>query len=638
MATKKIRKISGQPRDGMHGLPFRARLEQSVLAATATYANIHRGSGHYSIVSTHLYEQARKVVLEHLGLSGQKFVVIFCTPRRARILQTMIRPGSYHCLSSDDLYLPLGVRAMAVEKSALPKVASFLTGGGTARLVSRDWVVWKKIPERFEAGTPAILNVIAFARALQLVRHHGKESFAPELSQATTAEEILFQDELTKWSGSELLTKLASGMIGRGMQVPTDSGSKSFINLDHAASTPSLGPVWEAARKSWQASPQVQEELLVQSKSICAGFLGAPASTYDILFTSNTTEGINLVAENKAIDQEPDIEPVILNTLLEHNSNDLPWRMIAGSTLIRLSVDEEGFIDLVALETMLREYNLDRLHGKKRIRLVAISGASNVLGVFNDLIPISQIVHRFGAEILVDAAQLAAHRKIDMESAAIDYLVLSGHKVYAPFGTGVLAVKKGLLHFSDTEKDLIRKSGEENVTGIVALAKSLTLLRRVGMDVIEREEQVLTGKALLALGQVPGITVHGISRPDSPRFALKGGVIAFSLNGFMADRVAKELAGNAGIGVRYGCHCTHLLIKHMLHISPGLERFQRVVVTLFPGISLPGVTRVSLGIGNSEEDIDKLVEALKKMNPKLQRTHIREQMDSFTQSAVQRVY
>ncbi len=135
---------------------------------------------------------------------------------------------------------------------------------------------------------------------------------------------------------------------------------------------------------------------------------------------------------------------------------------------------------------------------------MAVSGASNVLGTCNDLAEISRIVHRYGARLLVDAAQLVAHRKVEMAGCGIDYLAFSAHKVYAPFGTGVLVARKGLLNFSPAELALIHSSGEENVGGIAALGKALVLLQRIGLDVIQEEEQALTGRALRGLAQDSG--------------------------------------------------------------------------------------------------------------------------------------
>ncbi len=625
-----------------------AELERGVHVALETYSNVHRGSGHNSLVSTHLYERARDIVLEYPGLSKDKYAVIFCTPRRAEVLKAQLKSNSYQSLSSEDIGLPLGVRALAVDRKALPRGIPFQTGGGTARLVSPGWVIWAKAPDKFEAGTPAIVNVIAFAKALRLIQHFGNDAFQDVATKNLAATDILYHDELEKYSGRELLSELRQTLIGRGVRIPTMEGAKPYINLDNAASTPTFTPIWDAVCQAWHQPRQVQQEIIHEVKSICAGVLGASLAAYDVIFTANTTEAINLTAESLRNESEQGIESVVLNTFLEHNSNELPWRMVPGFSLIRLPVDAEGFVDLNELETLLCAYNQKGQHGKKRIKLVAVSGASNVLGVFNDLVEISRIVHRYGAHLLVDAAQLVAHRKVEMERCGIDYLAFSAHKVYAPFGTGVLLARKGLLHFNPAELELIRSSGEENVGGITALGKALVLLQRIGLDVIQEEEQALTARALRGLAQIPGLKIFGINDPNSPRFAQKGGVIVFGLKGIMANRVAKELAERGGIGVRSGCHCAHMLIKRLLNIHPLLELLQGLIVTLFSRVSLPGLTRVSLGIENSEEDVDTLIHVLGKIARQSPtgvdspfastQTDVQQQMDEFARVAAQRVY
>jgi selenocysteine lyase/cysteine desulfurase len=630
-----------------------AALEQGVHAALETYSNVHRGSGHNSMVSTHLYEQARDIVLEYLELNKNRYVVIFCTPRRAEALKAQLEPGSFHSVSSQDIGLPLGVRALAVDRKALPNGAPFQTGGGTARLVSPGWVIWAMAPDKFEAGTPAIVNVIAFAVALRLSRQFGNDAFqgavAEKLASAEklAVTETLRHDELEEYSGREMLEELRKTLIGQEVRVPTAEGARTFVNLDNAASTPTFTPIWDAVCRIWRQPRQVQGEIIQEVRSICSDVLDAPLADYDVIFTSNTTEAINLAADSLRSESEPGSESVVLNTLLEHNSNELPWRTIPGVSLIRLPVDAEGFLDLHELEALLRAYNQNGQHGKSgtsgsaRIKLVAVSGASNVLGVFNDLAEISRIVHHYGARLLVDAAQLVAHRKIEMEGCGIDYLAFSAHKVYAPFGSGALVARKGLLNFSPAELALIRSSGEENVVGIAALGKALVLLQRIGLDVIQEEEQALTARALRGLAQIPGLKLYGVKDPDSPRFARKGGVIAFDLGDIMPTQVAKALAERGGIGVRYGCHCAHLLIKHVLHIPPLLQQLQGVILTLSPRLSLPGVVRVSLGIENSAEDVDALIRVLDSIarQPRAAtETGVQQQMADFASAAAQKVY
>ncbi len=584
-----------------------AELERGVYAALKTYSNVHRGSGHNSMVTTHLFERAREIVLDYLGLNKGKYCVIFCTPRRAAALKAQLEPESYQIVSSQDIGLSLGLRALAVKRKALPRGTPFQTGGGTASLVSPEWVIWADAPDKFEAGTPAIVSVIALARALQLIRQSGNDIFQDPVAEKLTACGILYHDELENNHGRELLHAFRKTRIGYGMLVPTVDGERPHINLDNGASTPTFAPILNAVCQTWRQPGKVQQEVIQEVRSICAEVLGAPFSAYDVIFTSNTTEAINLAAESLGREPKEDIEPVILGTLLEHSSNDLPWRMVPGCSLIRLSVDAEGFLDLKELNTVLCAYNNKGQYGKKRIKLVTVSGASNVLGVYNNLGEISRIVHQYGASLMVDAAQLIAHRKVEMEVDGIDYLAFSAHKVYAPFGCGVLVVKKGLLTFSPAEMELIRLSGEENAGGIAALGKALVLLQRIGMDLIREEEQDLTRLALHGLGKIADLRIYGVKDTDLPGFAQKGGVITFSLKGIQPNRVARELAERGGIGVRYGCHCAHILIKHMLGVSPLLARFQGLMLTLFPKIRLPGLVRVSLGIGNSREDIDNLI-------------------------------
>ncbi len=334
-----------------------AELEKGVYAALETYCNAHRGSGHKSMVTTYLFEQAREIVLEHLGLNKGRYVVIFCTPGRAEVLMAKLKLNSYQCLSSQDIGLPLGVRALAVDRKALPGGPPFQTGGGTTRLVSPGWVIWAHSPDRFEAGTPAIINIIAFARALRLIRHFGNNAFWNITGEKLSAVEILYHDELEEYSGKKLLDELRLTLIGHNVSVPTMEGTRYYINLDNAASTPTFIPIWNAVFRTWQQPRQVQQEIINEVRSICAKALGAPLTDYDVIFTSNTTEAINITAESLSNEYEQGTEPVVLNTLLEHNSNDLPWRMVPDHLLIRLKVDAEGFIDLKEMDTILCAYN-----------------------------------------------------------------------------------------------------------------------------------------------------------------------------------------------------------------------------------------------------------------------------------------
>jgi selenocysteine lyase/cysteine desulfurase len=388
-----------------------SELEEGVHAALEMYSNVHRGSGHNSLVSTHLYEQARLIVLEYMGLNKNKFTVIFCTPARYTALTARLKPGSYQGISSHDINLALGVNALVVKRKDLPSGIPFQSGGGTARLVSTDWIVWASAPDRFEAGTPAIINVIAFARALCMIKKHGDNIFSTSLNRILSSHQILQNDDLENYSGRELLQELVKTLIGRDIHVPTIDGYKPYINLDNSASTPTFMPIRDAFHNTLHQSHQTHKEIIHEVRKICSEMFEASPSKYDIIFTSNTTEAINLVTESFNRNSDPDIEPVVIGTLLEHSSNDLPWRLVPDSSLIRLSIDNEGFVNLKELDALLNEYNFQCLNGNKRIRMVAVTGASNVLGTYNDLFEISRITHRYGAQLLVDAAQMVAPQR-----------------------------------------------------------------------------------------------------------------------------------------------------------------------------------------------------------------------------------
>ena len=589
-----------------------AELERGVQKALETYANVHRGSGPHSQVTTALFEQARGIVLNYLGINDGRHVVVFCTPRSGMRLREKIAPGGCRVLSSEEIGLPIGVRALAVDRKALPKGAPIQSGGGTVRIVSPNSVIWAGAPEKYEAGTPAIVNVVAFAKALQVMRTFGSGVFRAQGESTLTAAEILHGDELSGYAGLELLRELRKTVVGRDALVPSSEGARLGTNLDNGASTPTLSPIWDVVCRTWSQPEQVRRELIDRVREICSGFLGAPQNEYDIVFTGNATEAVNLVAQSLG-NSEMCGQTVVLNTLLEHNSNELPWRSIPGATLLRVPVDEEGFVDLSRMEELLREYNEEEAHGKQRIGLVAVSGASNVLGTCNDIREISRIAHRYGAHILVDAAQLVAHRQIEMARSGIDYLAFSAHKMYAPFGSGALVVRKGLLHFDPVELAAIRESGEENAVGIAALGKAMLLLQRIGLDVIEDEERILTLRAINGLSQIPGLTVYGLKDPMSPRFRGRIGIISFGLQNVPHNLVAKELAERGGIGVRTGCFCAHLLVKRLLKIHPLRARAADLGLVLFPRLTsliLPGLVRISLGLENDENDVDNLIRTL----------------------------
>ncbi len=148
----------------------------------------------------------------------------------------------------------------------MPKGPPFQTGGGTAKLVSKEWEIWAGAPDRFEAGTPAIINVIAFAKALGIIRKNGKNIFLNVTPVKKTAHELLYEDELERYTGKDLLDRLRKTLIGSGIQVPTMEGAKSFTNFDNSASTSTFTPVWNAFRQTLHQPEQVKQEIIQETK------------------------------------------------------------------------------------------------------------------------------------------------------------------------------------------------------------------------------------------------------------------------------------------------------------------------------------------------------------------------------------
>jgi selenocysteine lyase/cysteine desulfurase len=625
-------------------------LERSVEAALELYANVHRGVGQKSQASTNLYEEARERLLAHWGWQSRRHTVIFGSPYRLAPLLAQLEPGSHRHLSSRELGIPLGVRAIGAERRALRRLVPGQTGGGTVRLVSSDHVIAATVPERFEAGTPAVINTLACVRALAL--GHDWRACAPSAS----LEELLYADAFGELRGEALLAALRQTVIGRGLRVPTVDSPRPYVNLDNAASTSTFAPIWHTVRRVWRQPEALQHAVVAEVYAIVARFLQAPATDYEIVFTANTTEALNLAA--RGVWAEPGIEPVVLNTTMEHNSNELPWRDRPGAKLRRFQVGPDGFIDQELLEAELRAYNTG-LHGQERIVWVALSGASNVLGTCNDLRALAHLVHRHGARLLVDGAQLVAHRPVDLLNSGIDALAFSGHKVYAPFGSGALVVRRGLLRWPAGELARARASGEENVVGIAALGKALTLLERIGMPVVEETEQELTDQVVSGLTALPGIEIYGLKDPTDARFRARTGVVAFSARLVPHNLVGQELAEREGIGVRCGCFCAHLLIKQLLHISPLRARAADLGSLAAPSFTaklLPGLVRVSLGLENGPSDIARFLSTLKLIvetrrprlarslasthngTPFLPRTVTGKRVRTFSMAAVERVF
>jgi selenocysteine lyase/cysteine desulfurase len=284
----------------------------------------------------------------------------------------------------------------------------------------------------------------------------------------------------------------------------------------------------------------------------------------------------------------------------------------------------------------LDEDDLDRLlaiHGE-HLALITVSGASNVTGFVQPIHRLARKAHAAGARILVDAAQLAPHRQIDVgaddDPEQLDYVVLSAHKMYAPFGTGALVGRRdtflqgapeyqggGMVEIVTPEHvhwaglPDREEAGSPNVVGAVAMAVAARTLMDVGMDKVARHEAALTAYALEQLRSIPGVTVYGSS--DSAGQADRVGVVAFNVGGLHHALVAAVLGYEAGIGVRNGCFCAQQYVARLLGLAqPDVARWQRDQLDRDPSRK-PGMVRMSLGAYNTREDIDALVDMLRRI-------------------------
>jgi len=256
---------------------------------------------------------------------------------------------------------------------------------------------------------------------------------------------------------------------------------------------------------------------------------------------------------------------------------------------------------------------------------VAITGASNATG---ELWPYQQIIalaHRHGARVLLDAAQLVPHRAVDATQLDVDYLVFSGHKLYAPFGAGVLLGRPdwlargepflaggGAVRYVTTDDVLWadlpdrQEAGSPNVVGAVALGVACRALQDVGMDRIAAHEARLLAQLRGGLAQIPGVRQYSLWGDDHPRI----GVCTFNMRGLGYAEVAAALSAEHGIGVRHGCFCAHPLMTRLLGVDD--NQSERIRADLRAGLSpaVPGAVRASIGLGTTTFDVARIVEAV----------------------------
>jgi cysteine desulfurase/selenocysteine lyase len=420
---------------------------------------------------------------------------------------------------------------------------------------------------------------------------------------------------------------LRNDIVGIGTPVPLLDGSlRPYVYLDNAASTPAFGSVMRCVEQflPWYSGVHrgtgfkslLATEVFDAAHDAVARFVGADPDSDTVIFTKNTTESVNKLS-NRFRFASGD---VVITSMLEHHSNDLPWRKHA--TVVHCGITRDGRLDIDALKKALTTY-------KGKVKLVAVTGASNITGYCAPVHEIAAWTHAAGARLFVDAAQLAPHRPIAMgregDPGRIDFVAFSAHKMYAPFGTGALV---GPARFFDEgDPDMVgggvvdvvtldhavwnhpphkEEAGSPNVIGGVALAEAIAVLQSAGMDTVAAHENALLRYAYDRMKTIPDVTLYGTLDTMTD----KVGVIAFNVQGMHHALVAAILGTEGGIGVRNGCFCAHPYVKELLGVSREEDRILMAEVIGGNKSRMPGMVRASLGCYNNEEDVDALVEML----------------------------
>ena len=381
---------------------------------------------------------------------------------------------------------------------------------------------------------------------------------------------------------------------GRDLRVPlVQGGTRTYANFDHAASAPALTtvtdrlaevlPYYASVHRGAGYASRISTDCYESARDSVARFVCC-ADDQVVVFTRNTTDALNLLATCVPGDT------VVLD--IEHHANFLPWRR-RGRRVVAAADTIEETIGRIAAEL-----------GRKPAALLAVTGASNVTGEILPLDRLAALAHRFGARILVDAAQLAPHRRIDLRADAVDYLAFSGHKLYAPFGAGVLVGRRDWLDAADpylagggavrevsaaevewAPAPQRHEAGSPNVLGVVALATACDTLGALHDTDVVAHEHHLTERLRTGLENLAGVRFLRIWTDSTDSV----GIVAFTVDGFAPGHVAAYLSAEHGIGVRVGRFCAHPLLTRL---------------------GVDGALRASIGLGTTLADVDRLIDAV----------------------------
>ena len=327
-----------------------------------------------------------------------------------------------------------------------------------------------------------------------------------------------------------------------------------------------------------------------EARECVAKFIHA-ASAKEIIFTRNATESLNLVAYSYGLSHLREGDEIVVS-ILEHHSNQLPWRMVAektGAVVKYLECDRQGQILDADLQATFSE----------KTKLVAVTQVSNVLGIRTPINKIVALAKKSGAVVVLDAAQSTPHMEVDVQKLGVDFLAFSGHKLMAPMGIGVLYGRKELLSEMPpflTGGEMIQtvtrdkvvyaelphkfEAGTVNGAGAWALAAAIRYLQEVGYEQIQKQELLLTTQLMEGLKKVPHVQIQGSQDPKE-----HCGIVSFTIDGVHPHDVSSILDAD-GIAVRAGHHCAQPLMQQ---------------------IGVMSTTRASMYFYNTEEDIEKLL-------------------------------
>ena len=322
-------------------------------------------------------------------------------------------------------------------------------------------------------------------------------------------------------------------------------------------------------------------------------FLNAKSAT-EIVFTRNTTEGLNLAAYSYGLSHIKAGDEVVVS-ILEHHSDLLPWQMVCrqtGAALKFLDCEPDGSLDLNKAEALITD----------RTKLVAVTHVSNVIGRVNPIRQLADMAHKHGAVMVVDGAQSTPHIPVDVQALDADFLAFSGHKVYGPMGIGVLYGRRALLEEMPpflTGGEMIEsvsregavfaelphkfEAGTVNAAGAAGLHAAINYVQSVGFDAMHRQELALTARTLAGMADMPHIHVIGSDRPEE-----HNGIVTFTVEGVHPHDVGEILACD-GVDVRAGHHCAQPLLQHLGYSA---------------------TVRASFAFYNTEEEVDRLLQSL----------------------------